>query len=79
MNLIQQIILSFLLTSSVIAQPVLKDDKYTFFPDKINDTVLIDGVLDEQRWKHPNKITEFVQREPRDGDLPSEHTEVMSL
>lgn len=79
MNLIQHIILSFLLTGSFIAQPALKNDKYTFFPDKINDPVLIDGLLDEQFWKSPNKITDFVQREPRDGDFPSEQTEVMIL
>jgi hypothetical protein len=79
LNLAKHIILSFLLTGSVIAQPVLKNDKYTFFPDKINEPVQMDGLLDEQFWKNPNKITEFVQREPRDGDLPSEQTEVMIL
>jgi hypothetical protein len=37
---------------------------------------VIDGVLDEPFWSGLEPITDFVQRDPVDGGLPSERTEV---
>ncbi len=43
---------------------------------KIATPPTIDGLLDESVWKQTNPISDFLQRFPRDGDTPTEKTEV---
>lgn len=45
-------------------------------PPAVSDPPLIDGRLDEAVWRRALLIDDFVQRQPREGALPSEHTEV---
>jgi len=40
------------------------------------DEVELDGRLDEAIWRTAQAVSDFVQREPREGILPSERTEV---
>jgi len=43
---------------------------------RIHTPPVIDGVLDEPFWADLEPVTEFVQRDPVDGGIPSERTEV---
>jgi hypothetical protein len=43
---------------------------------RIHEAPVIDGVLDEAMWAEIEPITDFVQRDPVDGGVPSERTEV---
>ncbi|MEX0912112.1 MAG: carbohydrate binding family 9 domain-containing protein, partial [Gemmatimonadota bacterium] len=43
---------------------------------RITGTANIDGVLDEAFWSTIDPITNFVQRDPVDGGVPSERTEM---
>ncbi len=40
---------------------------------------VVDGVLDEASWMSAAAMADFIQREPRDGQPASEHTEVRIL
>ena len=46
---------------------------------RINAAPDIDGQLDEQVWRSAASMTDFIQREPDDGALASERTEVRLL
>lgn len=46
---------------------------------RINAAPDIDGQLDEQVWRSAAAMTDFIQREPDDGALASERTEVRLL
>ncbi|CAN5636921.1 hypothetical protein BH23GEM11_BH23GEM11_02130 [soil metagenome] len=43
---------------------------------RIHTPPVIDGVLDEPFWADLDPVTDFVQRDPVDGGIPSERTEV---
>src|SRR5437868_8173729 len=43
---------------------------------EIHESPVIDGRLDEGFWQKIQPVSDFVQREPEDGKLPSERTEV---
>lgn len=43
---------------------------------KINTSITLDGVLDEQVWKSTDFITGFTQLDPNEGKEPSEKTKV---
>jgi hypothetical protein len=43
---------------------------------RIHTPPVIDGVLDEPFWADLEPVTDFVQRDPVDGGIPSERTEV---
>ena len=45
-------------------------------PLEAGDDVEVDGRLDEPVWRRAPAVSDFVQREPREGILPSERTEV---
>ena len=45
----------------------------------ITSEITLDGVLDEPAWKSATKIGDLIQREPRNGQSPSEKTEVTLL
>src|SRR5882672_3540783 len=40
---------------------------------------VIDGRLDDEVWKLAHPIDAFVQVDPREGEAPTEHTEVRAL
>jgi len=68
------LILSFLFFS-VLAQ---SEKEITLF--RINDTEIdIDGKIDINEWSKAVKITDFIQREPNEGNSVSEKTEVYLL
>jgi hypothetical protein len=46
---------------------------------QITSAITVDGVLNETAWNESPKIGDLVQREPRNGELPSERTEVTLL
>src|SRR5262249_3087697 len=39
----------------------------------------MDGTLDDPLWQSPKPVNDFRQREPHEGELPTEKTEVRSL
>jgi len=46
----------------------------------LTDTpITVDGMLDEAIWQTVQPITEFVQRLPQDGGIPSEESEMRIL
>ena len=45
----------------------------------ITSDVTVDGLLDEEEWRTAPKIGELTQREPRNGERPSEATDVTLL
>jgi len=40
------------------------------------DEILVDGRLDEEIWSRAQPITDFIQKEPVEGAVPSEQTEI---
>ena len=40
---------------------------------------VIDGVLDDEVWRHAQVIDDFTQVEPHQGDAPSQRTEIRIL
>jgi len=40
------------------------------------EAIVVDGVLDEPVWQSENAVREFLQNDPRQGEAPSERTEV---
>jgi len=45
-------------------------------PLRIEEKPVIDGVLDDAEWERATRITDFGQVEPREGETPTERTEV---
>src|SRR5688572_27523635 len=48
-------------------------------PATVEQTPVIDGKLDDAAWGSATAITDFSQREPREGEAVSERTEVRVL
>ncbi len=46
---------------------------------KISDKIFLDGKLDEPMWKTAEPVSQFTQREPNQGTMPTEKTEVWVL
>ena len=70
--------LIILLTAIKVA-PLVKDSvivKQEISAIKINQLVNVDGELKENFWKQVPPITQFTQKEPKEGILPTEGTEV---
>jgi hypothetical protein len=45
-------------------------------PPRITTSPHIDGILDEEVWKRALVVSDFIQRLPREGSIPSERTEM---
>jgi hypothetical protein len=45
-------------------------------PPRITNPPHIDGILNEDDWKHALIVSDFIQRLPREGTIPSERTEM---
>ncbi|OFV96769.1 MAG: hypothetical protein A3F68_10945 [Acidobacteria bacterium RIFCSPLOWO2_12_FULL_54_10] len=43
------------------------------------DAIRIDGLLDEAAWRQAQAVTEFFQKDPHEGEISSERTEVRIL
>jgi hypothetical protein len=46
---------------------------------RTNETIHVDGRLDEPAWREAVPLSRFVQREPMEGGPPSEETEIRVL
>ncbi len=46
---------------------------------KVLSPIRVDGILDEQEWELAQGISDFTQREPKEGDPATERTEVAVL
>jgi hypothetical protein len=54
----------------------LTDDKLVVKAIRLNESVIVDGVLSESIWKNGHGVTKFTQRDPIEGAKPTEQTEV---
>jgi uncharacterized protein DUF5916 len=48
-------------------------------PPRITTPPHIDGILNEEAWKRALVVSDFIQRLPREGSIPSERTEMKIL
>ncbi len=48
-------------------------------PPRITNSPHVDGILNEDVWKHALVVSDFIQRLPREGSIPSERTEMRVL
>ncbi|MDP1676874.1 MAG: DUF5916 domain-containing protein [Bacteroidota bacterium] len=70
MNSICRLILSF----AVIATLSYAEQKIQ--AHKLNEQIIVDGKLEEKIWQTSQSISDFKQKDPIQGSLPSEKTEV---
>lgn len=71
------LVLGFLpaiLLAADINTPPLQEKQV--FANRLDEKIIIDGILNESIWHNGNGISEFIQREPKEGGQPSEKTEV---
>lgn len=76
------IIILFLIVKPVIAQNFknnLQKEQLSISIVKINNSIHIDGKLEEKEWQDAAQINYFIQREPEQGQPVSESTEVRLL
>jgi len=66
-------ILLLLLTVTVSSNP---QKRSAVKAAKSNQTIIVDGILDEDIWKNSELISGFIQRDPNEGKPASENTEV---
>ena len=68
---------TLVVTSSLSAQSGPNTSaKYATAPQAPSSGIRVDGRLDEAVWSQAPPITDFVQKEPVEGALPTERTEV---
>ncbi|MEP6688385.1 MAG: DUF5916 domain-containing protein [Gemmatimonadales bacterium] len=46
---------------------------------RLTASIQLDGVLDEPAWTETTPVTQLIQRDPDEGALPTEHTEIRVL
>jgi hypothetical protein len=73
------ILSSIVMVRPTLAQGVPATGKRTATVTPISEPMAIDGVLDEPAWRTAPPIGELVQRQPIEGDPPSERTTVTLL
>jgi len=71
-------------TSAVVvtaqtAQPPLTDTMRIAQATRVDRAPLLDGTLNDPLWQQANPVTDFRQREPYEGQPPTENTEVRIL
>jgi hypothetical protein len=72
---------SLIIIAQVSGSPLLKNDtvmvqpKRTVETHRLNDRILIDGILSEPEWQRPG-ICDFTQKDPKEGAAPTQKTEV---
>src|SRR5690349_12595560 len=57
-------------------QPANQDDLRTVHAIGVEHAPKLDGTLDDPLWQQATPITNFLQREPYEGQPPTERTEV---
>ena len=56
-----------------------KNDK-NYFPNKINDnTIIIDGLIEDKEWEKAKIIKDFIQASPHYGSTPTKNTNIRVL
>ncbi len=78
----KKILFYFLLlcSASLIKASVPGDkSKIIVFATKINQPIIIDGALDDAAWQKAKVISNFIQRDPLEGQAATEKTEVRIL
>ena len=68
-----------LLSAQVHQHPAPGDsprDRYSIPAVKVDQSPKIDGVLDDQVWRRAALVEDFIQQEPREGEVATERTEV---
>lgn len=61
---------------NVLFSADVTDEKLVVKAIRLNDQVIVDGVLSESVWKNGHGVEKFCQRDPIEGSEPSEKTEV---
>ena len=67
------------LAAARLQGPDLPEDTGSAIVTRIASEIIVDGVLDEPEWQTAPKIGELTQREPANGERPTERTEVTLL
>jgi hypothetical protein len=71
--------LSFLPAVSLLAQPPIDPSRKQMEALRVNESIRIDGVLDEPIWMQAQPATDFKQYQPDPGKPASQRTEVRIL
>jgi len=58
------------------SQGLYSQEQRSIQPFKIDEKVTIDGVFDEEVWKHATVATDFIQTQPQPKEISTERTEV---
>lgn len=66
---------SFIVSNIVQAQQVKKNVEAV----RIKNSIVIDGILDDNEWQNAQEAADFIQHEPYNGAAPSERTSVKIL
>src|SRR5256885_11888003 len=79
-------LLAFGLTTNTFAQSAAPDlspghqlPSPTAVAVRTDERITLDAVFDEPSWELAHAVTEFRQRDPQEGELASEQTEVRIL
>lgn len=65
-----------LIMAFMVIQIIVGQDRPSVTAIRTNESIKIDGVLDESVWGSISPITAFVQRLPQDGAAPTEQSEM---
>lgn len=74
-------IIPIILTAQVFGSSLLKNDtvavqtRRTVEAHRLQDRILVDGILSESEWRRSG-ICDFTQRNPKEGAVPTQKTEV---
>jgi len=77
--LVQGFVCTFVVPSIVSAQGPSADSVRQATVTVATGPITVDGVLDESAWSSAPKIGDLIQRQPNEGENPTERTEVMLL
>ena len=65
-----------IVSGNVLFADDLTDEKLAIKAIRLDESVIVDGVLSEAVWKNGYGVKKFVQRDPIEGSNPTEKTEV---
>ena len=75
----RRVILAALLSCIVFQSGYSGDNPRTVVAVRVNNPPTVDGYLNENIWKQAEPATDFIQRDPTEGQLASEKTEIRVL
>lgn len=70
---------SLILINQFTVSIAFSADQPPIEPTMVEKSPFIDGVLNDESWKHATIISDFKQRSPEEGAEPTEKTEVMMI